>query len=1020
MKKIMMIVLILAMVIPVSLQAMDNDSSIESYSTGTNIKGDCVAKYVELSDGLKGNLVVKDNGLGFIDNDDFLISVNYPIKYFEIIDDLDNDKIKDIVLYVETNSGYSNFLIVSSKDSKVLYELALTHQNYNEQKGLFIENSIIRQIVCDKEYVYLIYDHHLLKINAKKKSIVYDHEEDDNIWKLILIDNQVIFTTQLGQLVSLDDDGNINYRKSISKPIKVNSMEKNHLVGINLWDLLVFNDKLYVSCENDKLYEVDYHNGEVINDLKLDIVDQDDLIKRLKEQYSYDYVNSKEIIAITGVFSKAFNGYKLKQIKDDLMLVEAYLGDKNYQQIEMYGASNTGIEPSLLLISDDFEVISKIKLEKYNLDCSNAVLSMYQGQEAIIIPSSFNKDVLRISVYSLDGKLLSQNDIRNLGISLDNIKVSFSKYNDDYLLQINNGNSYIVHNDLKTVSFLGSSKIVNKIADVDDGVIVSSNQNGKINEICKLGLNGKDDILTKVDASNKYMNNGFEAITYDDNSGQLLSLVNEINNKDEVIASHIVIIDIESGKITQDLKVLLESNKYLVGSEIKYFSDLNNDEKKEILVDNCIIDGNSFDLKSYFDPMIEENGMIIEVGDLNNDKIVDYVNVGENEMRVYHSTHNNFDISYSKTNITKKYDKNLLNNQYVKVIGDLEHEGVNLFIINARNSEGCQYYQVINPKDLSVRFNLLEDGVYNYGETFVLPKIDFNQDGCDDLIFNNPSGSTVDLLSGKDGKVLQTVKLNPDSDDDSMTAVVYDEIIPIQFSEDKMIYQLEDINDDSIKELGYFYYDYYKDINNFKILDGKNYEQLKNCSLENIEYPNNYAIPVLHQTKILINDGEYNQIYDYKKGQLVAGIKLEVTKARAMNDERILMENNGQLYAFDDSCDFKLVDFNKNSNGKMKIKYQSDKNGQMSVYDQGKLVTVSNDEDISLKLLEGKHKLTFSYNDNEGKITHINKVVEVEKSSVSRYLIILCTLIIFGGCLSLVVYPKYRLKKGSVKYGKVN
>ena len=91
----------------------------------------------------------------------------------------------------------------------------------------------------------------------------------------------------------------------------------------------------------------------------------------------------------------------------------------------------------------------------------------------------------------------------------------------------------------------------------------------------------------------------------------MLSLVNEINNKDEVIASHIVIIDIDSGKITQDRKVLLESNKYLVGSEIKYFSDLNNDEKKEILVDNCIIDGNSFDLKSYFDPMIEENGMII-------------------------------------------------------------------------------------------------------------------------------------------------------------------------------------------------------------------------------------------------------------------------------------------------------------------------------------------------------------------------------------------------------------------------
>lgn len=122
----------------------------------------------------------------------------------------------------------------------------------------------------------------------------------------------------------------------------------------------------------------------------------------------------------------------------------------------------------------------------------------------------------------------------------------------------------------------------------------------------QIGLNGKDDVLAKVDVSNKYMNNGFEAITYDDNSGQLLSLVNEINNKNEVIASHVVIIDINSGKILQDRKVSLESNKYLVGSEIKYFSDLNGDEKKEILVDNCIIDGNSFDLKSYFDPMIEE------------------------------------------------------------------------------------------------------------------------------------------------------------------------------------------------------------------------------------------------------------------------------------------------------------------------------------------------------------------------------------------------------------------------------
>lgn len=1019
MKKIIIILLILSIISPVSLQGLNKNSSIEAYSSGTNVSGDCSAKYVELSKNLKGTLAVKEGGLGFIENDDFFIEVNDPIKYFEIIDDLDDDEIKDVVLYVEVNNGYSNLLVVSSRNSKILYEKAFTHENYDEKKGVFAENSIIRQIICDKEYVYLIYDYHLLKIDIKKKEVIYDHQENDNIWKFILIDNQVIFTNQLGQLVSLNNEGKLNYRKDISEAIKVRFMETNYLVKINLWDLIIFNNKLYVSSENDNLYEIDYRNGEIVNTLKLDLISQEDIIKRLKTQYSYDYATAKQIIIPTGVFSKAFSGYKLKLLKDDLMLVEAYLGDYNYQKSDMYDSNNQGIEPTLLLISNDFKIVSKIKLEKYNLDCSNAIMSTYQGQEAIIIPTSFSNDVLRISVFSLDGKLLAQTDIKNLGISLDTIKVAFSKYNNDYLLQVNKGNSYIIRNDLKTVSFLGSSKIISKIADVNDGMIVSSNQDGKINEISKLGLSGKDDIRTKVSIFNEYMNNGFEAITYDTDSNQVLSLVNEINSKNEVTASHIVIIDINNGEVIYDKKIKLPDGKYLIGNEIKYFSDLNNDGKREILVDNYIIDGKNFELKSNFDPMIEENGTLIEVGDLNNDQIVDYVNVGESEMRVYHSNHDNYEIKYLKTNIVKKYDKKLLNNQYVKVIGDLEHNGVNFFVINARNNEGYQYYQVINPIDLSVRFNLLEKGIYNCGESFVISSIDFNNDGCDDLIFNKPNGSGIDLLSGKDGKKLKTIMLDPYNDGDIAT-VVYDEIIPIVFSEDKIIYQLEDINDDNIKELGYFYNDYYKNTKYFRILDGNNFKQLKNWDLEGMEYLNNSAIPVLQQTKILINDGECNQIYDYKKGSLIAGLELDVTKAKAMSDGRILMENDGQLYAFDDSCDFELIDFNKLSDGKMNIKYQSTKNGQMSIYDQGKLVTVSNSKNISIKLLEGKHNLIFSYNDNEGKITHISKVVEVNKSVFPRYLSVLCTLIIFIGCLMLVFYPKYRLKKGSVKYGKNN
>ena len=134
---------------------------------------------------------------------------------------------------------------------------------------------------------------------------------------------------------------------------------------------------------------------------------------------------------------------------------------------------------------------------------------------------------------------------------------------------------------------------------------------------------------------------------------------------------------------------------------------MNNDGKKEILIDDCIIDGGTYTFKAHYEQLVEDNGTVIDAGDLNNDGISDLVSVGETEMRVYYSNKNGYEITYQKSNLVKKYDKNLLNNQQVKVIGDLDHKGINLFVINARNKNGCQYYQAIDPKNLSVRFNLM-------------------------------------------------------------------------------------------------------------------------------------------------------------------------------------------------------------------------------------------------------------------------------------------------------------------------
>lgn len=1036
MKKLLSLVVILLMIVPIPVQGAKKVTSIESYSQGKEVKGDVVAKEVVLSDELKGMMVASDEGLEFVDDGNFIINLNHPVKRFEVIDDIDNDGIKDVAVYLKTATGYSNFQIVSSKNSKVLYETVLTHKTIDENNSVIVENSIVRQILSNDKIVYLIYDHHLLAIDANKKEIIFDYEDDDNIWKMVIFDNQVIFTTQQGQVISIDKKkGDLNYRTTVVKPldieVKYHNNEKQE-VNMNVWDILILKDKLYVTSEIDKLYQMDIGTGEVIKELELSVVSQDKISKRLTEQSRYNPSEGKETVYATGVFSKAFNGYKMKMLKDDLMLVEAYLGDQDYYLVSDFGINNKGIEPTLLLIdTKNLEVKSKIKLDQYSLDCSNTTLSTYQGKDVLIIPSSVNRGILRVSVYSLDGKLILQNDLKNLGVGLENVKINISNYGNDYLLQISDGSSYILKEDLKTINSLGSSKIVNKITDLDQGILVSSNQDGKINKILKLGLNGRDDVLMQVNIPDQYLNSGFEAINYNEDSNEILTLVNEKNSLNEVIASHILIINAGDGNIVCDKKVLInngldEKNKYLTGNEISYFSDLNNDGKKEILIDDCIIDGGTYTFKAHYEQLVEDNGTVIDAGDLNNDGISDLVSVGETEMRVYYSNKNGYEITYQKSNLVKKYDKNLLNNQQVKVIGDLDHKGINLFVINARNKNGCQYYQAIDPKNLSVRFNLMEDGVFDWGESFTLTGIDYNHDGIDDLLFNTPENKQK-IISGKDGTLITDIKRESDEYGQESTPAVLENIIPINIDDNgQIIYQLEDINDDNVRELGYIYFDYSQNNNYIKlrILDGKSLKELKVCNLDNLKYSDLIIVPVLGQSKIIIKGDDNNQIYDYKNEVLVAGCNIDAVNARTLNNGQILIENNdGQLYAFDDHCDFKLVDFEheKFNSGDITIKYQSEKSGMMSVYDQGSLIATSTAEKIDLKLLAGKHRLVFSYDDGQGKVTHITKQIEVHKSSIIKYFVILLTLIIVSAGIFTVVYPKYRLeKKVGVRHGKNN
>ena len=561
--------------------------------------------------------------------------------------------------------------------------------------------------------------------------------------------------------------------------------------------------------------------------------------------------------------------------------------------------------------------------------------------------------------------------------------------------------SLLVDQDLKTIEYLGSVKVVNKVVDLSDGTIVSVLNNGKITQIKKMGLGGRDDNLVTFNIPDGYHNNGFEAINYDEKHNHLLSLVSELNANGEVIASHIVIMNLNDGNTLADKKVLLEkgydeNNKYyehyLIGETIRYFTDMNNDGKSEIIVDENILDGASLTFRSVYNKSFEGATTIIDVGDVNNDGISDLVNIGESEMRLYYSLKNGYDITYQKTNIAKSYDKKLQNNIHVKVLGDLDHDGIKDFVINAYNDKGCQCFQVIKGKDLSVRYSLLKDGVIyeNEEDSFSVTGIDYDNDGVDDLVYGIYDEMRT-VLSGATGEKLFEYLITDyhnDWDNSMGDPVPLENIVSFNLIENgNSVVKINDLNDDGIQELAYLVRDYdnsdYGTKNILKILNGSNYEELKSKILGKGNYDSSQITTVIGQSKLIYNDGTLSQIYDYRNDSLVAGLKMAVTSARTLNNQLLQLEDNvGQLYSFTDQRDFELVDFNEKdvNDGNLKISYKTEKNGLMYVYDQGNLIEKTTAKNFNVKLLAGEHDLIFSYNDGQGKVTHYKAIDDLSFS----------------------------------------
>ncbi|MFQ9921955.1 MAG: FG-GAP repeat domain-containing protein [Beduini sp.] len=1021
-----------------------SSSSLTPYSDGLDAKSTSSAKYVNISDNLSGYMLATSEGLTIIGNDQFKVTTSYPVKDYEIVSDVNKGGQNDILVYMDSPNGQDNVALISSEDSKVLFSKNYHHLNTEQGKGQFEENSKILQLLYKDEFIYILYDYHIVCLDLEGNQI-FDYEEKDNIWKMIPVgDNGLAFTCQTGAVKMLDrQTGKVQWSTQLTGKLQVPTMDssRNSAVQLNAWDIYLEDDFLYVTTEDGILNQLNIEDGNTVNSSDLALIGNDQLIRFLSANAGYDS-QYRPTVFPSGITTSGFMGYTVEPLKDQQLLISAFLGNEKAQTAKsdngmgMMGGQST-IMPVLAVYDQKSQQVKQTyTLDQYNLKSSNAVLSTYKDEEVLVVPSYSKKGELLINIYSLEsGQMVTQESVKAPSIKEKDEKIKLIKTADCYLIQSEGNVTFFISNDFNSIEYVGNLSMASKIVDTDHGMLVSYSSSGLITKIKKLNHGNKDDVLFTFDLPEEFIgnSNGLEALHYDEQSHHLLMLVNKRNNQNALEASYILIINTDDGSLLVNDSVVLDKGTdengkayihYVTGENIRYFKDMNNDGVNEILVDNYIIDGKSLTLKSFFSPTADESGLTIEVGDVNGDGVTDIALFGETQANLYYSKISGYDVSYVKSGIKLDYAKELQNHIQAAQMKDLDHDGINDIIINARNTSGYQVYRVLDGKTLQTKYDLMKDGVYNWGESFEFSGVDYNQDGVDDIIYNTPIGE-VEIIDGSNGETLNSHHMYPKYGDHSWQApMAQEEMIPMKIDSDShKVALVEDLNGDGKKEVAYLSSDTdenYRENTSLKFLDGASFDEMKSIQIMN-GIPDDYSlIGVVGTNKVMYSSEGLMQIYDYEKEMPVAGFATTVQYAKNITDTHLLISNSeGDLYMLDDAVDFSLSETPTTiKGGYMTLKWQSDQSGKMTISDGSETVMTTASNEATFRLLEGEHSLTLSYNDGYGKTTHQTIHVNVEKGHALSYFFNFGLVLVLGLIAGLLFYPKYRLnKKAGVKRG---
>ena len=1037
------------------VNAFEVKMSVTDFSYGVSARPTAKSTYIKMKEeDEKDSLVMATNkGLYIIkESSSLFINTNREVYDYLVIDDINNDGVKDIVYAINNSNLLSNLTLVSGDTGEVLWTDNISKRDFNYNSGWLNKNVTIYKLVDLNGKIGVIYEYSIAIYNSKTGKISYTYTDKDNIWDAVSIsDNKLAVSNQIGQVKLIDiDKKKVIWTNKVIKDFTITEKNKKlDTVTRNVWQIIYKDGYIYSIDDSGALNKINPKDGNIEGTLSVYDISDDVMNNIYKSNTMGWYGNSYSPI---GKNSQYFKAFEMFDIKEETLLVSSFV---NYNQPNnMYGPdmsdSNVFESKYTMIDLNNFNVLYDIIQTKDSLKNVKPGLHTISSKDYIVLPTSIMNNKMITNLINIeDGEIFKTYELSLEG-QIDSNAVYVVNNNDNIHLDITGISSNLYNNKLEKIKSFNTYKEASSLLRTDEYLVVAYYNNDNLTKVAKYDIKDSDKKVWEYDIPKTPTNDGLiSGITlYDmnkDSVPDLVGLVNQKNSKGDIIASYILTLDLKDGKQLGFNKVFSHyeydqwNNRYdayIIGSEISVISDVTGDSKRDFIIGSSVINSSNYKIVKTYDTSAISGKWLI-VGDINKDGISDIVGVEDKVATLYTSKITWDMISYTKTNNKYTYSQDLDNISGAQIIGDINKDGIKDIVFNAKGNAGRYYYQILSGSDLKKIVSISEtEGIdYSFREYMVM-NFDINNEGTNNICEIVYNGQQYRFLSGKTGEVLFEVGKGYGKD----MAIDYPMSMNIISSTTSVLLGT-DHNNDTHNELyvlmqneddNYGYYLNIYDIYNKKKKPIKEIKLFSNeyayAYQENITYDYSYEnedysfkISKVENTlqnliSIKIPSGK-TQIYDVDNEEVIAIFNKPAYFTRMIDDKRALMTGKDDaIYIINLSNELRIENLKNNQkiSSKINLKWTYEEYGGMntiSVYDNGILLGKTEKNSMKLSLIKGKHTLTIESEDTWGKILSTSINVTVEKSNAIRYIMLITLGIFITGIVFLVIGPKMKRKR---------